>query len=96
MENNDNFYLPLVTSAQCTIGPENYPDAAILFNYNTDEYSQGSGQIKENFEALTENDIFQPYISDHDFRFPNEGNNVGYNIYVFDIRYQKIHSFSTN
>ena len=34
-------------------------------------------------------DILKPYISDHDFRSSNDGNNIGYNLYVFDIRYRK-------
>ena len=54
-----------------------------------DDYSQGYGQIKEAFRTLTEDDILYPYISDHDFRSSNEGDNIGYNLYVFDIRYQK-------
>ena len=28
-------------------------------------------------------------ICDNDFRSSNDGNNIGYNLYVFDIRYQK-------
>ena len=51
--NNDTFYRLLVTSAQCIIGTEKYPDFAIVLNYNDDDYSQGYGQIKEAFEALT-------------------------------------------
>ena len=82
--NNDTFYRPLVTSAQCIIGTEKYPDSGILLNYNDDDYSQGYGQIKEAFKALTKDNILQPYISEHDFRSSN-----GYNIYAFDIRYQK-------
>ena len=35
--NNDTFYRPLVTSAQCIIGTENYPDSGIFFNYNDDD-----------------------------------------------------------
>ena len=87
--NNDTFYRPLVTSAQCIIGTEKYPDTSILLNYNDDDYSQGYGQIKEAFKALTKDNLLQPYISDADFRSSNDGNNIGYNIYVFDIRYQK-------
>ena len=87
--NNDTFYRPLVTSAQCIIGTEKYPDSGILLNYNDENYSQGYGQIKEAFKALTKDDILQPYISDADFRSSNDGNNIGYNIYAFDIRYQK-------
>ena len=87
--NNDTFYRPLVTSAQCIIGTEKYPDSGILLNYNDDDYSQGYGQIKEAFKALTKDNILQPYISEHDFRSSNDVNDVGYNIYAFDIRYQK-------
>ena len=34
-------------------------------------------------------DILQPYISEDDYRSSNEGNNNGYYIHAFDIRYQK-------
>ena len=87
--NNDTFYRPPVTSAQCIIGNQKYPDNGILLNYNDDDYSQGYSLIKEAFKALTKHDILQPYISEHDFRSSNDGNNIGYNIYAFDIRYQK-------
>ena len=87
-ENNDTFYRPSVTSAQCIIGTEKYPDSSILLNYNDDDYNQGYGQIKEAFIALTKDDILQTYISDHDFRSSNNKNIIGYNLYVFDIRYQ--------
>ena len=87
--NNDTFYRPLVTSAQCIIGTEKYPDSGIFLNYNDDDYSQGYGEIKEAFKALTKDNLLQPYISDDDFRSSNNGDNIGYNIYVFDIRYQK-------
>ena len=65
--NNDTFYRPLVTSAQCIIGTEKYPDGGFLFDYNDDDYSQGHGQIKEAFKALSKDNILQPYISEHDF-----------------------------
>ena len=62
-----------------------------MINYNDDNYSQAYGQIKEAFRALTKDDILQPYIFDHDFRASNNTNNdIGYNLYVFDIRYKKI------
>ena len=75
--NNDTFYRPLVTSAQCIIGTEKYPDSSILLNYNDDDYSQGYGQIKEAFKALTKDNILQPYISEHDFRSSNDVNDIG-------------------
>ena len=87
--NNDTFYRMPVTSAQCIIGTEKYPDSAILLNYDDDDYSQGYGQIKEAFKVLTKDNILQPYISEDDFRSDNNGNSIGYNIHVFDIRYQK-------
>ena len=88
--NNDTFCRLPVVSAQCIIGTEKYPDAAILLNYDDDDYSQGYHQIKEAFRALTEDNILQPYISEADFRTSNvAGNDIGYNLYVFDKRYQK-------
>ena len=83
------FRLP-VTSSQCITGTENYPDSSILLNYDDDDYSQSYAQIKEDFRALTKDDILQSYISDHDFRSSNVRNDdVGYSLYVFDIRYQQ-------
>ena len=55
--NNDTFYRPLVTSAQCIIGTEMYPDSGILLNYNDDNYSQAYGQKKEAFKALTKDNL---------------------------------------
>ena len=86
---NDTFcWLPF-TSAQCIISTEKNPDSGILLNYDDDDYNQGFGLIKEAFKALTKDDILEPYISDKDFRSNNDGNNIGYNLYVSDIRYQK-------
>ena len=87
--NEETFYRMPVTSAQCFIGTEKHPDSAILLNYVDDDYSQGYGQIKEAFKALTKDNISQPYTSEDDFRSDNNGNNIGYKIHVFDIRYQK-------
>ena len=88
--NNDTFCRLPVVSAQCIIGTEKYPDAGILLNYDDDDYSQGYHQIKEAFRALTKDDILQPYISEADFRRSNVAvNDIGYNLYIFDIRYQK-------
>ena len=87
--NNDTFYRLPVSSAQCIFATKKYPDSAILFNYDVDDYSQGYGQIKEAFRALTKDNILQPYISEDDFSSDNNGNNIRYNIHVFDIRYQK-------
>ena len=57
-------------------------------NYNDDDYSQGYSQFIEAIRALSKDDILKPYISDNDFRSNNDGDNIGYNLYVFDIRYQ--------
>ena len=88
--NNDTFCRIPVVSAQCIIGTEKYPDAGIILNYEDDDYSQGYHQIKEVFKALTKDEILQPYISDDNFRTSNAAaNDIGYNLYVFHIRYQK-------
>ena len=87
--NNDTFVRLPVISAQVVIGTERHPDSAILLNYEVDDYGQGYDQIKEAFKALTKDNNLQPYISDHDFKSSNVGNDIGYNIYAFDIRYQK-------
>ena len=34
--------------------------------------------MKEAFRAVTKDDILKPYISAHDFRSSNDGNNQGY------------------
>ena len=88
--NTDTFCRLPVVSAQCIIGTEKYPDAGILLNYEDDDYSKGYHQIKEAFKDLTKDEILQPYISDDNFRTSNDAaNDIGYNLYVFDIRYQK-------
>ena len=95
--NIDTFFRLPVVSAQCVIGTEKYPDAGILLNYDDDVYSQGYQyhQIKEAFKALTKDDILQPYISEEDFRSSNvAANDVGYNLNVFDKRYQKNYTAS--
>ena len=58
--NNDTFCGLSVTSAQCIVGRESYPDSAILLNYDDNYNSQGYGQVKEAFRALTKDDISQP------------------------------------
>ena len=66
-----------------------YPDSGVLLNYNDDDYSQGYEQIKEAFKALTKDNILQTYIPEDDFRSSSDGDNIGYNIHSFHIRYQK-------
>ena len=65
------------------------PDSTVLLIYGDAVNSQGYGQIINAFRAFTKHDLFVPYISDHDFRSSNNNNDIGYNIYVFDIRCQK-------
>ena len=93
--NIDSFCRLPVTSAQYVIGMENYPDAGILLNDDDDDYSQGSAQIKGTFRASSIDDILQPFITDDGFRSSKAGVvEVGYNFYVFDIRYQQIFTAS--
>ena len=78
-----------MTSAQVIIWTEKNPDADISLNYDDDDSSQGCGQIREAFGALTKDDILRPYISDHDFGTSINGNDIGCNLYDFHIRDQK-------
>ena len=88
--NNDTFCRLSVDSAQCIIGTQNYPDAGISLNYDDDDYSKGYSQIKDAFRASTKDDLLQAYISEQGFRSSNvRADDVGYILYVFDIRYQK-------
>ena len=87
--NNDTFHRLPVIRAKCIIGIEKYPNSAFLLNYNDVDYSQGYCQIEGAFTALTQDDTLKPYISDHEFRSSYDGNNIGYNFYVFDIRCEK-------
>ena len=93
--NNDTFCRLPVVSAQCTIGTEKYPDTEMLINYDNDDYVQGYHQIKEAFKNLTKHKKLQLYITDDDFRSSNAAaKDVGYNLYVFDISYQKNYTAS--
>ena len=78
-----------VVSAQGIIGNEKNPDVGILLNYDDVEYSSGYHQIREAFRALVKDDVLQPFISEKDFRSSNDGDDIGCNIHVFDMRYQK-------
>ena len=82
--NKDNFFRLPVTSAQGIMGTEKHVDGSILLNWDHDDYSQGYGQNKETFRALTKDNTFQQFISDHDFKV-----DFGYKLYVFRIRHQK-------
>ena len=88
---NDTFCRLPVISVQCIIGTEKNLDFGILLNYDDDDdYSQGYHQIKQVFHVLTTDDILQPYISDADFRSSNtRADDTEYDIYVFDLTYQK-------
>ena len=88
--NNDTFRRLPVTSAHCFIRTEKCSGAGIISNFHDDDYSQGYGQIKEAFRALTKDDVLQPCISLENFQSSNvRSDDVGYNLYVFAIRYQQ-------
>ena len=80
--NNHTFYRLPVTSAQCIIGIEKYPDSGVFLNYDDNYFSQVYGRIKEAFRALSENNNLQPFISDHDFTSSNNRvDDVGYDFF---------------
>ena len=58
-------------------------------NHDDDDHAQGYAQVKEAFRVLTNDDILRTYLSENDFRSSNDGDNIGYNVHMFDIRYQK-------
>ena len=58
--------------------------------YDDDYFPQGYSQIKETYRAFTKDDILQHYISDNDFRSYFNGDDIGYNLHVYDIKHQKI------
>ena len=66
-----------------------------MVNYGDIDYSQGYGQTEEASKALAKGDILNQYKLDHDFRSTvgnasgEATNDIGYNLYGFDIRYQK-------
>ena len=60
-----------------------------ILNYNDDDYTQGYSEVKEAFRALTNDNILQLYLSEDDFRSSNDGDEIGYNIHIFDTRYRK-------
>ena len=87
--NNDTFCRLPVNSAQCYIGTEKYPDAAISSKHDDDDYSRRYGQIKEAFIALTKDDVLKACISNRDFKSSNvRADDVSYYLYIFVILYQ--------
>ena len=88
--NKDTFCRLPVTRAQAIIGKAKYPDSNILLNFDDDDYSQGYCQIEEACTDSTKDDLIQPYISYYKIRSSNvSADDVGYNLYVFDISYQQ-------
>ena len=87
--NIDTFHRHPVTSPEIIIGTEKKPISGIFSNYDDDDCTQGYGQVKEAYRALTKDDILKPYILDDDFISFKEGNSFGLYLYIFDIRYQK-------
>ena len=81
--NNDCFFRSPVATAQCILGEEKCLDAGISLDHDEYYYSHVYGVIKEAFRSPTKDDIFQPYLSDHDFSI-----DIGYNLFNFRIRCQ--------
>ena len=86
---NDTLFRLPIASAQCIIGNEKYHDTGFLLNFDDDDNSQGYHKIEEAFIAFTRDNILPPCISEDDYRSNNDGNNIGYNLHAFDIRYEK-------
>ena len=61
-----------------------------------DEYSQSYGAIVMNFAHSIKDVILQLYISDHQFRSIDIGDDVDFILDAFDLRYQKEIKLSKN
>ena len=71
-------------------GTEKDPDAGFFLIYYNDDFCQGYLQTEEDFRALTRDDNLPAFMSDDDFRSSNTRFvELGYNLIVFDIRYQQ-------
>ena len=79
-------------------GLEKNHASGILLNYDNGDYSQGYEVMKEASRALTKKWKPQTIYIDHNFRSSTTGvDDVGYNSFVFHIKYQKkLHSCPTN
>ena len=90
-QKNDKFYRPSVVNAQCIIGSENCPDAGIICIYAIDKFSEAYGEIVTCYRHLAKDNILQPYFTEKDFITSNNcpDGNLGYNLYVFDIRHHQ-------
>ena len=62
------------------IRAEKTPDFGILLNNSEDDFFEGYQQSKEAFSAIIKDNTFQLYLSDRDFRFRNEGIQIGCNL----------------
>ena len=82
---NDAFFRLAVISAQCIFVTENYPDTGIILNFGDDDYCQGYRQTKEIFRAITKDDIFQLFISHHDYRTELMMLVIFYILSIYDI-----------
>ena len=51
-----------------------------------DTCSQTYGELVSCLRLLTEDNVFQPYLTQEIFRGENDKNEMGYVLYIFDIR----------
>ena len=51
-----------------------------------DTCSQTYGELVSCLSLLTEDNVFQPYLTQKVFRRENHKNEIGYVLYIFDIR----------
>ena len=86
---NDTFFRPPVNNAQCIIGTEKNPETGLNCDYENEMHCQAQGENVSCFGQLTKDNIFHPYWTQPDFRRENDRNQMGYKLYVFDVRYNQ-------
>ena len=93
-QNIDIFYRPSEVNVQCIIGSEKFPNAGNNCNYAIDKNSQAYGKIVSCFRHLAKDNILQPYNTQKDILTSNKYpvGDLGYNLYVSDIRHHQGYS----
>ena len=81
-----------VFSAQCVIVTDNYTEIGLNCNYRNANYSQAHGDFVFDSRHLNKVIIIQQYITQAVFRGKTDGNQTGYKIYVFEVRYHQEYS----
>ena len=76
-------WLP-ISQAVCRLGSDRYPNDYINLDYSRNNFHEAYYQIENFFLKHTRDRVIKPFIGPNSFK-------EFYNLYVFDITYQKDH-----